>query len=512
MQKNIVTQFLLVILVVGACVGWSVYRYYNNYEETSFMYYETTINTTDTDAKTGAARTRVVETRQVPDSPDMLKLQPGESVEKIQKKKRVHKVHGLPINMGLDLKGGVHIVMEAVPNKGEDIPKPDEVEGVIKVMRARLDPSGVREVSIQKQGNRFISIDIPGEKDPEKVRELIGTTAKLEFLYTGDEFVSEGTVVPEEWRGEDNICEPRARSNARCVVVSGAGLKKASPSFSQGRPSVSFTLKKEEAEHFYEFTRRHVSSDATGKNHYMPIVIDGRVISCPRIDGGIPNGNGQITGSFTREEVKSLVDWLNSGALPLKVRVAEMRAVSPTLGKDSLQKSFFAGLIGISAVMLFMIAYYRLPGVIASIALIMYITIVFGVMSMMNSVLTLPGIAGFILSIGMAVDANVIIFERLKEELRLGKTLHAAIEAGFNRAFTAILDSNVTTLIATAVLYGFGTGPIRGFAVTLSLGILASMFSAVMITRVLLTLLARGSVFKNMGLYGVKPEAASESA
>jgi preprotein translocase subunit SecD len=500
MQKNILSQFLLVIVVVGICVGWSVYRFYKNYEETSFVYYETQIQTAKTDEKTGQAVIRTKETRQIPDTPEILGLAKGEKVQQIQKKKKIIRTHGLPIKMGLDLKGGVHLVMEAIPRKGETVPNPDEMEGVIKVMRARLDPQGVREVNIQKQGNQFISIDIPGEKDPEKVRALIGEVAQLEFLYSGDEFLEDGFEVPQEWR--DKQCDARARANDRCVVIDGAGLKKASPSFSQGRPSVSFTLQKEAAEKFYEFTRRHVSSEGNGRNHYLAIAIDGRIISCPSINSGIPNGSGQITGTFTREEVKNLVDWLNSGALPLKVRVAEMRAVSPTLGKDSLTKSFYAGLIGLGMVVLFMVSYYRLPGLVACTALVMYITIMFGAMSMINAVLTLPGIAGFVLSIGMAVDANVIIFERLKEELRLGKTLHAAIEAGFNRAFTAILDSNVTTLIATAVLYGFGTGPIRGFAVTLSLGILASMFSAVMITRVIMLLIAKGSGKTNISLYG----------
>ena len=500
MHKNIVAQFLIVIAVVGLCAGWSAYRYYSNYEETSFMYYETQIQKAGDAKKSGAPETRTVETLSAPDSPEMLDLAKGEKVLQIQKKKKVIKTRGLPINMGLDLKGGVHIVMEAIPRKGDTAPKAEEVEGVIKVMRARLDPQGVREVNIQKQGVQFISIDIPGEKDPEKVRESLGKVAKLEFLYSGDEYLEEGFEVPQEWR--EKQCDARARSNDRCVVIDGAGLKKASPGFSSGRPSVSFTLQKEAAERFYEFTRRHVSSEQTGRNHYLAIAIDGRIISCPSINSGIPNGSGEITGRFTREEVKNLVDWLNSGALPLEVRVAEMRAVSPTLGKDSLSKSFFAGLMGLGAVVIFMIGYYRLPGAVASVALLLYITIMFGAMSMINAVLTLPGIAGFVLSIGMAVDANVIIFERIKEELKLGKTLYAAVEAGFNRAFTAILDANVTTLIATAVLYGFGTGPIRGFAVTLSLGILASMFSAVMITRVIMLIIAKGSKNPNLSLYG----------
>ena len=500
MKKNIVMQFVLVIFVVGICAGYSFWRYSSQYDETSHVYYQTLIESPGTGAKSGEPKTRTVDTLAAPESPGDLKLKTGEKVVQIQKKKRVIKAKTLPIKMGLDLKGGVHVVMEAIPRKGESVPKPDEMEGVIKVMRSRLDPQGVREVSIQKQGDRFISIDIPGEHDPERVRDSLIKVAKLEFMYSGDEYLEEGFEVPQEWR--DKPCDERARSNDRCVVIDGAGLKKASPGFSQGRPSVSFTLQKKAAERFYEFTRRHVSNEATGKNHYLAIAIDGRIISCPSINSGIPNGSGEITGSFTREEVKNLVDWLNSGALPLDVRVAEMRAVSPTLGKDSLTKSFIAGLFGVGAVMLFMIGYYRLPGVVSCVALTMYITIVFGVMCMMNAVLTLPGIAGFLLSVGMAVDANVLIFERLKEELRLGKTLKASIDAGFSRALTAILDSNITTLIATAVLYAFGTGPIRGFAVTLSLGILASMFSAVMITRVIMILITRGQGKPNLALYG----------
>lgn len=469
MRKNVLPQLLLAILVVAVCVGWSFYEYSTQNDKTT-----------------------------------------EEFVRGDKRIKRTIISKKFPVNMGLDLRGGVHVVLECKPREDRK-PTPEEIEGVIKVMTKRINPRGVSEIAIYRQGDRWVNIDIPGERDPDRVRRLIGKTAKLEFLYLGNESMEEGEIVPAEWRNRKCGLHESPSHVARaggCVVIEGADLKKATPEFGDSGSAVGFQLNKNAATRFFKFTRSHVSNEASGKMQYLAIALDGAIISCPHIKTGIPGGRGQISGTFNQEEMTDLVTSLNSGALPVDAPLVEMRAVSPTLGKASIYKSFIAGICGFCAVILFMIAYYRLPGALAGVALCCYVAIVLGIMSMLNAVLTLPGIAGFIVSIGMAVDANVIIFERLKEELKLGKTLRAAIEAGFTRAFTAIFDSNVTTLIAAVVLYSFGSGPIRGFAVTLSLGILVSMFSAITITKVLLTLVS-GSA-KSLPLYGIKPQAAHD--
>lgn len=459
-----------------------------------------------------------------------------------------------PINLGLDLRGGVHILLECQKPRGDqlfdregepifdedgeklyDDPEFDErgkiyyydvkgekhvggplfnrddgtvfgrkgkrkitkkkepltddmVRGVIDVMRNRLDPEGVREIAIQKQGAKWVNIEIPGERDPEKVERLIGQTALLEFVDTRGKEYEQGDLIPDK----------------HITILTGEELKAARVGFdpTTGQPEVDFELKQRGAHVFGKFTARNIDK-------FLAIVLDGVVISCPRIQSAIFGGSGRITGRFTQDEIRELVAMLNAGRLPVPVKIAEKHAVGPTLGRESINKSLRAGIIGIAIVFLFMIAYYRLPGLVADIALVFYVTIVFGIMSMFDATLTLPGIAGFILSIGMAVDANIIIFERLKEELKWGKTLKAAVEAGFNRAITAIVDANVTTGIAVVVLYALGTGPIRGFAVTLGLGIAISMFSAVFITRVLLTILSNMKGTQKAALYSAGLKAAS---
>lgn len=456
-----------------------------------------------------------------------------------------------PINLGLDLRGGVHLLLECQKPKGEPLfdkegeaildkdgfrlygdplfekgkpyffnekddkitgqaifdgdgkrvfasngerlkPKiqepltDDKVRSVIDVMQNRLDPDGIREISIQKQGAKWINIEIPGERDPEKVERLIGKTAMLEFVDT---------------RGTPYKQGDRLTGNYK-VVLTGDELKASRASFGDnGQPAVAFELKKRGAKVFGEFTSRNIDK-------YLAIVLDGVVMSCPTINSAIFGGNGIITGQFSKDEIQELVAVLNAGRLPVPVTIAEKHSVGPTLGRESIQKSLTAGIIGIGIVLIFMLMYYRLPGLVADVALVFYVGILFGLMSMLNATLTLPGIAGFLLSIGMAVDANVIIFERIKEELRWGKTLKAAVEAGFNRALTAIIDSNVTTLIAVVVLYSFGTGPIRGFAVTLGLGIMISMFSAVFVSKTLLTIVINMKGTHNPALYGVNPRKA----
>lgn len=448
MQKKMISHVLLIVAVVAIAAAWLLYRYETQMEVR-----------TETVTVGGKTEERTVE-------------------------KKV-----FPLNLGLDLRGGVQILIEAKPPKDQPLTD-DKVRGLIEVMRNRIDPQGVREVALQKQGSRWVNIEIPGESDPDKVEKLIVKVAKLEFVDSGGKAWEDGFHIPGDAK----------------IIMTGADLKSATAGFdSYGKAAVYFEFKKYAADKFGKFTARNI-------NKYLAIAVDGVVISCPVIKGAIFGGSGQITGNFTTEEVRTLVTMLNSGALPLEVKVVEKRAVGPTLGAASVRKSLVAGIIGVAMILVFMIAYYRLPGLLADAVLLLYIVIMFGVMSMFNVTLTLPGIAGFVLSIGMAVDANIIIFERLREEIRWGKTLKAAIDAGFTRAFTAILDSNVTTLIATVVLYAMGTGTVRGFAVTLSIGIVTSMFSALFVSRTFLILIAGVKGFQSFGWYGARPPAPEASA
>ncbi|MDN5293423.1 MAG: preprotein translocase subunit SecD [Eubacteriales bacterium] len=371
------------------------------------------------------------------------------------------------INLGLDLQGGLHVLYEA-----QDTPQAkvndDSINSAIKNLENRVNRFGVKEPIIQRQGKRRIIVEIAGVKDPNEIINTIGRTAFLEF------------------KGPDGK-----------TILTGADLKKAALSYDQsGNPAVSLQFNSEGTRKF---------RDATAKFLGQPIGIylDGQLLSNPVVQSVISDGNAQITGKFEEEEAKRLADLLNSGALPVKLVLKEKRVVGPTLGKDSLDKSKVAGVIGVIAILVFMAVYYRLPGLVADFALLVYTFLLLALLAAVGATLTLPGIAGFLLSIGVAVDANVIIFERIKEEIRIGRTLRSAIDAGFSRAFITILDSNAVTIIAGLVLYYFGTGPIRGFAVTLLLGIVASIVTAVFLTRYLLRLLADTPGLDKPFLYGV---------
>jgi len=370
------------------------------------------------------------------------------------------------INLGLDLRGGLRVVLEAQEREGEQI-TPDTIQKAVGVLRNRVDNLGVKETTLYPQGEKRVVIEIAGEKDPEKAVDILKNTAQLEFWdETGQ------------------------------VLVTGKNLKNAEARVRPdgGGAEVLIEFDKEGAALFSQATAANV-----GKPLY--IVLDKEVVSAPNVKMPITDGNAVIEGSFTAKEAQDLAVLLRSGALPVTFEVMEKRSIGPTLGADSLDKSVKAGIIGIIAVLIFMIGYYRLPGVVADLSLALYAILVLGTMASLGAVLTLPGIAGFALSIGMAVDANVIIYERIKEELRYGKTLQAAIDSGFKRAFWTIFDANVTTLITAGVLMYFGTGPIKGFAVTLSIGIIASMLVALTFTRYMLILMS--NISKNTKLYGV---------
>jgi len=374
------------------------------------------------------------------------------------------------IKQGLDLKGGVHVVLEAKDTPESPV-TPESVKRAMAIIENRVNAFGVAEPIIQQQGSRRIIVELAGVSDPdEAVRNLI-KTAYLVF------------------KTEDGN-----------TVLTGRQLKDAveSKDPQSGQVQVNLEFQPDGAKTFADVTAANV-----GKR--IAILLDGNVLQAPVVREPIPNGKAQITGYESLEEAHNIAILLRSGALPVKLDVMEKRTVGPTLGADSLNKSIKAGIVGLAAVLIFMAVYYRLPGLVADLALVIYALLVLMVFAALHVTMTLPGIAGFLLSLGIAVDANVIIFERLKEELWTGKSLRSAIDSGFKRAFVAILDSNVTTLIAAVVLYYFGyfgMGPIKGFAVTLSIGILASMFTAITITRWLLHLVAGSNLVRNVKMYG----------
>jgi len=355
-----------------------------------------------------------------------------------------------PINLGLDLQGGIHVVLEGVETPELPLTE-DAMNRALAVIDRRVNALGVTEPVLQRLGDRRIIVELPGVEDQEQAIGVIGKTAVLEFKDPTGETVLTGADLANAALGRDHM----------------------------GRPAVDVEFTAAGAKKFADVTTKWVG-------HQMPILLDNKVISSPVIQTPITEGKGQITGGFTTESASELVILLRAGSLPVPLEVVEIRNVGPILGQESIDRSLRAGIIGIIGVVLFMLAYYRLPGGIANLALAIYVVLVLAELALVRATLTLPGIAGIILSIGMAVDANVIIFERIKEEVAAGKRARAAVRAGFGRALATVLDANITTLITALVLFNFGTGPIKGFAVTLSLGILTSMFTAIVVTRVFL--------------------------
>ncbi len=373
------------------------------------------------------------------------------------------------IRQGLDLQGGTHVVLQA-----EDTPEAqvddDAMQRVVKIMEKRVNELGLTEPIIQREGVRRIIIELPGIKDPDKAIQTIGKTAMLEFK---DE---EGNTV-----------------------LTGTDLKDAQAATNQqnGQNVVNLEFSDEGAKKFADLTVKNVGRT-------IAILLDGEVLTAPNVREPILGGRAEITGQKTLEEAQQLAVLLRSGALPVKVNIIETRTVGPSLGQDSKDKSEFAFAVGIGAVLLFMLIFYRVPGFIADVALMAYTIMLLFLLKMLDATLTLPGVAGIILSIGMAVDANVLIFEHFKEEFRLGKTLRLAMDAGFDRAFTTIFDSNITTIIAAAVLFFLGSGTIRGFAITLGLGVVLSMFTAITLTQYMLKNLIAAKLLENPGAYGLK--------
>ena len=396
------------------------------------------------------------------------------------------------LNLGLDLQGGMHLILEVDTSKLSANEAKDAPQRALEVIRNRIDQFGVLEPVIQLQGKNRLLIQLPGITDRERAKEIIGRTAHLEFRIVGDNpEILKKAVAGEEVEGyELKYMESRDGKKEPLLietkaVLTGDMLVDATTEFSQqgfGQPYVSLEFNAQGGDIFADVTGMNV-----GKR--LAIVLDSEVDSAPVIRERIPSGKAQITGNFSVDEAKDIALILRAGALPAPVNIIEERSVGPALGKDSVQKGINAIVIGGICVLAFMAIYYLLAGVIADFALVLNILIITGALSYFGATLTLPGIAGLVLTIGMAVDANVLIFERIREESRLGKSLRAAIHAGYDKAFWTILDANVTTLITALILFQFGTGPVRGFATTLSIGILASMFTALVVTRLALDLI-----------------------
>ena len=370
---------------------------------------------------------------------------------------------GDAISLGLDLRGGVYTVYQAENNGDPDFDT--KMESTVSILTSRLTRQGFTEATVTRQGSDRIRVEIPNVSDPNQILTIIGTPAQLYFVDESGNNLMEGGMVKNAQAAQDQ----------------------------DGKPCIAFELTDEGAKIFAEATAANL-----GKT--ISITLDGETISRATVNTVIAGGKGEITGNFTADEAKNLATLILSGALPLNLTQLEVSAISATLGVEALDRAIQAGIIGVALVMLFMLFRYRLCGLVADIALTIYIMIVVLLLALTGAQLTLPGVAGIILGIGMAVDANVVIFERIREEVKNGRPIGSAVRKGFSSAFSAIIDSNVTTIIAAVVLYAFGTGSVRGFALTLGIGVATSLVTAVFVTHKLLDIFADLGI-KNQKLY-----------
>lgn len=345
----------------------------------------------------------------------------------------------------------------------------------IEIVRRRIDETGTREPTIQAQGADRILLQVPGIKDSSELKAILGKTAKLTFHFVSDSS-SFGADIMQVSDRSGNVYPIK-----KDIILSGDLLVDASATYHEGEPAVSFRFNALGSKKFAEITAKNI-----GK--LFAIILDGQVVTAPRINTVINQGSGVISGNFTAQEANEVALLLRAGALPAPLKIIEERTVGPSLGADSIKSGAIASIAGLVFVTIFMAIFYGTFGVIANIAMAINIIILFACLSLLNATLTLPGIAGIVLTLGMAIDANVLIFERIKEELRAKKPIYAAIEQGFNQAHRTIIDSNLTTLIVAFFLYIFGNGPVKGFAVTLSIGIIASMFSAILLSKMIIVL------------------------
>jgi preprotein translocase subunit SecD len=438
----------------------------------------------------------------------------------------------VPTRLGLDLRGGTQLTLQVQPTDKIPTITERDMEAVQRVISDRVNELGVAETSVQQLGQNQLLVQLPGVSDPEQAQRVLGETAQLEFRPqrsgTEQQFQVENEILRDhqlellalqatidqsqtllDSAGSDSAAtadEPDLEAQIQAVqeairqsnraireLFAPADLTGEALTDAFARPQQSGSLweiviefNSEGANQFAEISR-----EIAGTGRSIGIFLDDRLLSAPVVDvryaeTGITGGGATISGNFNAESASELAIQLRGGALPLPVEVVETRTVGPTLGQDSIRRSLYAAIVGLTLVLIFMAVYYRLPGVLADVSLVVYALLTLAVFNIFGVTLTLPGIAGFILSIGMAVDANVLIFERTREELRGGKTLYRSVESGFYRAFSSILDSNVTTLIACAALFWFGAGLVKGFALTLAIGVVTSMFTAVTCSRTLL--------------------------
>jgi protein-export membrane protein SecD len=432
--------------------------------------------------------------------------------EKQQAQKEKNPILSKALKLGLDLKGGTHLLLEVDSSQLDGSLKiRDAVDRAIEIIRNRIDQFGVAEPMIARQGDKWVIVQLPGIKDPQAAKDLIGKTALLEFkiLNTSKEagkaldLLRQKGITPSAYR-ENPLAYPDIKAvmpedagifenkeGGICVLdktlLTGANLINAKVDFNEfGQPGVSIEFNKDGANIFAGITEKN-------RERNLAMVLDGIVQSAPRVASKIPDGKASISGNFSDEDAKLLATALRAGALPAPVKVIEERTVGPSLGDDSIRKGFLASVIGIAIVFVFMILYYRASGIIADIALGLNLIMLMAQMAYFQLTLTLPGVAGIALTLAMAVDANVLILERIREELASGKTAQIAVGIGYKKVFWTIFDANITTLIAAVFLFWFGTGPIKGFAVTISIGLIISMFTSITVTKLIYEFLFRGN-------------------
>ncbi|MEM0950920.1 MAG: protein translocase subunit SecD [Cyanobacteria bacterium P01_H01_bin.74] len=388
--------------------------------------------------------------------------------------------HKDTLQLGLDLKGGTRLTLEAQPTADVKKITPVVMESLQSVIERRVNSLGIGESVVQRTGQSRLIVEIPGVKSPEEAKKRLGRVGKLEFktFQVNPDFSQSSAIKPLD----AEPVPPEPQYLWQNTGLSGKDFQKADISTKQnGDWVVAFQLTSAGAKKFAELTQK-----LAPKRERLGIFFDDLQVSAPVVNEPILDGNGMIEGNFTKETAKDLVNTLNAGALPVDIEIIEENTVGPLLGQASIKQSLFAGLLGLSLVLVFMAVYYRLMGLIAGAALLVYSALTIAAFILVGVTFTLAGIAGFILSIGMAVDANILIFERTKEELRDGRKHWKAIEVGFDRAFPSIFDSNMTTIITCALLWIMGTGPVKGFALTLAIGVGISMFSAITVTRTFL--------------------------
>jgi preprotein translocase subunit SecD len=399
--------------------------------------------------------------------------------------------------LGLDLVGGLQVEYQAMPANGK-APDAAAMATIKTIVENRVNTTGVAEPVVQTQGTDRIVVELPGVTNPDQIRKLLGQTGRLDFVPLPTERYGTGANP-----GPNAATQGQPLPTQETVLFSGVEIDQAYASTdSNGARAVGFRLKSNGAQLFGDYTTKNVGN-------FFAIVLDGNVVSAPVIQSAITGGSGIITGGsggFTVTEMNNLITVLAYGSLPYPLAEVGFQDIGATLAGFSLDRILVAGLIAILLVFLFMLVYYRLLGIVACLALVYYALVVLALFRIIPVTLTLAGIAGFVLSVGMAVDANILIFERMKEELRTGKSLPAGMEAGFNRAWNSILDSNVSSLITASILYFFGSSTIRGFALVLIIGVLVSMFTAITVTRTMLRFVVPNEWARKPRLYGLTDE------